>query len=116
MLSISFRPHAQATNGASPRLAPDFRKTRYSSRDETPAPADACPTEDSAMFTAPERYGHMANCLPWRRMKHKAISHCGFIIDDFRLPTLDHWQNDFWVNAGVSALLSRDLASARILS
>jgi hypothetical protein len=68
------------------------------------------------MFTAPELYGHMANCLPWRRMKHKAISHCGFIIDDFRLPTLYHWQNDFSVNAGVSALLSRDLASVRIRS
>jgi hypothetical protein len=72
------------------------------------------PTEDSAMFTASELYGHVANCLPWRRMKHKAISHCGFTIDNFRLPTLDHWQNTALVNPGVNALLSRDLASVRI--
>jgi hypothetical protein len=72
------------------------------------------PTEDSAMFTASELYGHVANCLPWRRMKHKAVSHCGFTIDDFRLPTLDHWQNTALVNAGVNALFSRDLASVRI--
>jgi hypothetical protein len=51
---------------------------------------------------------------PWRRMKHKVISHCGFTIDDFRLPTLDHWQNTVLVNAGVNALFSRDLASVRI--
>jgi hypothetical protein len=38
-------------------------------------------------------------------MKHKAISHCAFTIDDFRLPTLDHCQNTVLVNAG--ALLSR---------
>jgi hypothetical protein len=51
---------------------------------------------------------------PWRRMKHKVISHCGFTIDDFRLPTLNHWQNTVLVNAGVNALFSRDLASVRI--
>jgi hypothetical protein len=40
-------------------------------------------------------------------MKHKAISHCAFTIDDFRLPTLDHSQNPVLVNAGVNTLLSR---------
>src|SRR5260370_18035847 len=54
------------------------------------------PTEDSAMFTASELYGHVANCLPWRRMKHKAISHCGFTIAAFLLPTPDHSQNTAW--------------------
>src|SRR5260221_12299450 len=59
-------------------------------------------TDDSAMFTASELYCHVANCLPWRRMKHKAISHCGFTIDDFRLPTLDHWQNTALVNPALT--------------
>jgi hypothetical protein len=68
------------------------------------------PTEDplgSFMATWPTVY-------PWRRMKHKVISHCAFTIDDFRLPTLDHWQTVL-VNAGVNALLSRRTSpSARI--
>jgi hypothetical protein len=51
------------------------------------------PAKDTAVFIALQLYGYVANCVSWRRMKHKSISDRALAIDNFRPPTLDHGQN-----------------------